>query len=249
MTEPHREPETETPAPTEATQAPRQTVAPDEAALRGVAATLWKVVAFVALVAALRWAWFAWDRYQASLAGFDVAVPAGPPPTPADWPVDDTPAYRAACPVGWELDKEFTGPFQWKCVAMIEDLGQYPPNCNIIVEPKTAGALFNSSENYWTELRDDMMKTLPNFHLTKEEEVWFQGVKGMRAEFDHTSSGPTTYAFAYYLVGEKNAATITCSSPPDIARAYRGTLESLASHIYIKDFEPGSSGSGDAKLQ
>lgn len=249
MTEPQQEPETKTSAKTRETAPIVQAVAPDEAALRGVAATLWKIVAFVALVAALRWAWFALDRYQASLAGFDVEVPAGPPPSPADWAEDDTPAYRAACPPGWDLDKDFTGPSQWKCVAIIDDLGQYPPNCNIIIEPKTTEAVFNSSENYWTELRDDMTKMLPNFHLTKEEEVWFQGVKGTRAEFDHTSSGPTTYAFAYYLVGDKNAATITCSSPPDIARVYRSTLESVASHIYIKDFEPGSSGSGDANSQ
>ena len=245
MTEPQQEPETKTSEKTTKAAPVAPVGAPDEAALRGVAATLWKVVAFVALVAALRWAWFAWDRYQASLAGFDVEVTAGPPPSPQGWAEDDTPFYRAACPEGWELDKDFTGPSQWKCVAKIEDLGQYPPNCNIIVEPKTAEALFNSSENYWTELRDDMMKMLPNFHLTKEEEVWFQGVKGTRAEFDHTSSGPTTFAFAYYLVGEKNAATITCSSPPDIARAYRSTLESVASHIYIKDFEPGANGSGE----
>ena len=212
----------------------------DDEALRSIGRQLWKVVAVLALVGAARWGWFAWERHQSSLAGFAVESSAGPPPTPAGWTETDAPGYRAACPTGWELDKDFTGPFQWKCVAIIEDLGQYPPNCNIIVEPKTAEALFNSSENYWTELRDDMMKMLPNFHLTKEEEVWFQGVKGTRAEFDHTSSGPTTFAFAYYLVGEKNAATITCSSPPDIAPAYRETLESLASHIYIKDFEPGS---------
>ncbi len=224
---------------------PSPAVAPDEAALRGIAATLWKVVAFVALVAALRWAWFAWDRYQASLAGFDVEVPAGPPPSPPGWAEEDALGYRAYCPPDWEVDKDFTGPFQWKCVSKMEDLGQYPPNCNIIVEPKTQAALFNSSENYWTELRDDMMKSLPNMHILKEEEIWFQGVKGTRAEFDHTAAGPTTLAFAYYIVGEKNAATLTCSSPPDLARAFRGTLESLASHIYIKDFEPGSSGSGE----
>jgi hypothetical protein len=114
-----------------------------------------------------------------------------------------------------------------------------------IIEPKTNAALFRSSENYWEELRDDMTKSLPNMHILKEEEVWFQGVKGTRAEFDHTSAGPTTLVFAYYLVGEKNAATLTCSSPPDLARVYRSTLESIASHIYIKDFEPGSSGSGE----
>jgi hypothetical protein len=233
--------------PTEAKPSPA--VAPDEAALTGVAKQLWLVVGGIAVIALLRWGWFAWDRYQASLAGFDVEVPAGPPPSPADWAEDDTPFYRAACPIGWELDKDFTGPTQWKCVAILPDLGQYPPNCNIIIEPKTAEALFNSSENYWTELRDEMTKTLPNMHILREEEVWFQGVKGTRAEFDHTSAGPTTLVFAYYLVGEKNAATLTCSSPPDIARVYRSTLESIASHIYIKDFEPGSSGSGDAKPQ
>jgi hypothetical protein len=229
--------------PTEAKPSPA--VAPDEAALTGVAKQLWLVVGGIAVIALLRWGWFAWDRYQASLAGFDVEVPAGPPPSPADWAEDDTPFYRAACPVGWELDKDFTGPTQWKCVAILPDLGQYPPNCNIIIEPKTDDALFKSSENYWTELRDDMTKTLPNMHILQEEEVWFQGVKGTRAEFDHTSAGPTTLVFAYYLVGEKNAATLTCSSPPDIARVYRSTLESIASHIYIKEFEPGSSGSGE----
>jgi hypothetical protein len=152
--------------------------------------------------------------------------------------VERAQGYEAACPPDWLVDADFTGPFQWKCVAQMADLGQYPPNCNIIVEPKTDDVVFSSSQEYWSAIRDDMQKSLPSFHLGREETAWFQGVEGIRAEFTHSSAGPETRAFGYYLVGVHNAAVITCSAPPDLAGPYEQTLEGLSGHIYIEAFEP-----------
>lgn len=208
-----------------------------DAALRSVGRRLWMVVILLGLIAAVKLGWDGYDRYQSSLAGFQTVPVEGPPGAPADWQVDRALGYEAACPPDWEVDADFTGPFQWKCVVKIADLGQYPPNCNVIVEAKTEEELFTSSQDYWGAIREDMQKSLPSFHLEREETAWFQGVEGIRAEFTHASAGPETRAFGYYLVGVKNAATITCSAPPDLARPYRQALEGLASHIYLKGFE------------
>lgn len=229
MTEPARENELPTPQPTLAD--------PAEAVLGEAGRKLWLVVLLVAVAGAARYGWEAYGRYRSSLAGFQAVPLDGPAPVPPDWQVDRAQGYEAACPPDWEVDADFTGPFQWKCVAKVADLGQYPPNCNIIVEPKSEEELFTSSQEYWGAIREDMQKSLPSFHLEREEAAWFQGVEGIRAEFTHASAGPETRAFGYYLVGLKNAAVITCSSPPDLAAAYEQSLEGLASHIYIKGFE------------
>ena len=219
---------------------------PGDATFRYIGRRLWLVVFLVGIGAAASYGWEAYGRYRSSRAGFQSVPLAGPPAVPTDWQVDRAEVYEAACPPDWEVDADFTGPFQWKCVAKIEDLGQYPPNCNVIVEPKTEENLFTSSNDYWGAIREDMQKSLPSFHLEREETAWFQGVEGIRAEFTHASAGPETRAFGYYLVGVKYAAVITCSAPPDLARPYEQALEGLASHIYIYDFEPVHNGSGQS---
>jgi hypothetical protein len=211
---------------------------PADQVVGSVGRKLWLVVLVLGLAGAAKYGWEAYGRYRSSLAGFEVIPPAGPASPPQGWQVERAQGYEAACPPDWDVDANFTGPYQWKCVAKFADLGQYPPNCNVIVEPKTDDVVFSSSQEYWSAIRDDMQRSLPSFHLGREETAWFQGVEGIRAEFTHSSAGPETRAFGYYLVGVHNAAVITCSAPPDLAGPYEQTLEGLAGHIYIEGFEP-----------
>lgn len=229
MTGPAQEPEAEV--------RPATIADPSEEVLNAVGRKLWLIMLGLGLIAAGKFGWDAYGRYRSSLAGFQTAPVDGPPPIPSGWQGDRALGYEAACPPDWEVDADFTGPFQWKCVAKIADLGQYPPNCNVIVEPKTEEELFTSSQEYWGAIREDMQRSLPSFRLGREETAWFQEVEGIRAEFTHASGGPETRAFGYYLVGIKNAAVITCSAPPDLARPYEQALEGIASHIYLKGFE------------